>query len=130
MWFVDFTDPSGGPARATALAPGLHVLENRALGEPSAKVDLVRAALGDPRQADAIDAAFRSVLADHRVPEDDERPNSASCVHLDTFGTRSSCLVRVGAAPSVPRMWVAPGPPCTTRYEEVDALWDGAGSER
>ena len=95
------TSPTpGGPARATALAPGLHVLENRALGEPSAKVDLVRAALGDPRQADAIDAAFRSVLADHRVPEDDERPNSASCVHLDTFGTRSSCLVRVGAAPS------------------------------
>jgi uncharacterized protein with NRDE domain len=123
LWFVDFTDPSGGPARATALAPGIHVLENKALGEASAKVDLVRAALGDPREADAVDAAFRTVLADHRIPEDDERPNSANCVHLDTFGTRSSCLVRVGAAPGVPRMWVAPGPPCTTPYEDVGARW-------
>ena len=65
----------------------------------------MRAALGQPADADAIDAAFRAVLADHRIPEDDERPNSASCVHLDTFGTRSSCLVRVGcgrlAAPHV-----------------------------
>jgi uncharacterized protein with NRDE domain len=127
LWFVDFTDTSGGPARARALAPGIHSLENRALGEPSAKVDVVRAALGDPRDADAIDAAFRRVLADHRVPEDDERPNSANCVHLDTFGTRSSCLVRVGAAPAAPRMWVAPGPPCTTAYEDVSALWARAG---
>jgi uncharacterized protein with NRDE domain len=124
LWFVDFTDTGGGPARATALAPGIHALENRALGQPSAKIDLVLAALGDPRRGDAIDAAFRTVLADHRVPEDDERPNSANCVHLDTFGTRSSCLVRVGAAPSVPRMWVAPGPPCTTPYEDVSALWE------
>ena len=39
--------------------------------------------------------AFRRVLADHRNPEGDERPNAANCVHLEAFGTRSSCLVRV-----------------------------------
>jgi uncharacterized protein with NRDE domain len=129
LWFVDFTDASGGPARARALAPGFHILENRALGEPSPKVDLVRAALGEPRRAADVDAAFRAVLADHRVPEDDERPNSANCVHLDTFGTRSSCLVRVADRPSVPRMWVAAGPPCTTPYEDVGALWARTGPE-
>ncbi len=126
LWFVDFTGTGPGPARATALPPGVHVLENRALGQPSAKVDLVRAALGEPRTGEAVDAAFRTVLADHRIPEDDERPNSASCVHLDTFGTRSSCLVRVGAGTSVPRMWVAPGPPCSTPYDDVSALWQRA----
>ena len=48
---------STSPARAAARPgpprwrPGIHVLENRALGEPSAKVDLVRAALGEPRDA-------------------------------------------------------------------------------
>ena len=84
-----------------ALPPGIHVLENRALGEPSAKVDLVRAALGGaPRAATPSRRPSVAVLADHRIPEGDERPNSANCVHLDTFGTRSSCLVRVADGPA------------------------------
>jgi uncharacterized protein with NRDE domain len=126
LWFVDFTGP--GPAEAHALGPGLHVLENRAFGEPSPKVDLVRALLGRPSGGDAVAEAFRVVLEDHRIPEDDERPNSANCVHLDTFGTRSSCLVRVGAATGPPRLWVADGPPCTTPYRDATALWAGAQS--
>ena len=43
LFFVDFT--GSGDGTAVALPPGIHVLENRALGEPSPKVDLVRAAL-------------------------------------------------------------------------------------
>ena len=39
---------SRDPASAVALPPGIHVLENRALGEASLKVDLVRDALGRP----------------------------------------------------------------------------------
>ncbi len=124
LWFVDFTGTGTEPARATALAPGIHVLENKPLGEPSPKVDLVRAALGRPGDADAFETALRAVLADHRIPEDDERPNSANCVHLDTFGTRSSCLVRVGPQGSPPRIWVAPGAPCTTPYKDVTDLWE------
>ena len=104
LWFVDFTGTGTEPARACALPPGIHVLENRALGQPSAKVGLVRTALGEPGDAAAIEAAFRAVLVDHRIPEDDERPNSANCVHLDTFGTRSSCLVRVGALRGAPHV--------------------------
>jgi uncharacterized protein with NRDE domain len=145
LWFVDFT----GPRVVTAeLPPGIHVLENRAVDTPSAKVDLVREGLGEVGGAaagagagsgpalglgldgDAVEAAFRRVLADHRIPEGDERPNSGNCVHLDGFGTRSSCLVRVGsrvagaggAAPA-PRMWVADGPPCTTAYADVSGLF-------
>ena len=107
--------------------PGIHVLENRALGETSPKVDLVREALDDIAPApdgDEVVDAFRRVLADHRNPEGEERPNAANCVHLETFGTRSSCIVRVPSAPAVaPRVWVADGPPCTTPYEDVSGLW-------
>ena len=139
LWFVDFT----GPRVVTVeLPPGIHVLENRAVDTPSAKVDLVRAGLGDVAQSpggsasasgpdgDAVEAAFRRVLADHRIPEGDERPNSGNCVHLDTFGTRSSCVVRVGARADgggvdpAPRVWVADGPPCTTPYADASALWE------
>jgi uncharacterized protein with NRDE domain len=137
LWFVDFT---GAQVVAVELPPGIHVLENRAVDTQSAKVDLVRDGLGDVAglsagsdpglDGDAVETAFRRVLADHRIPEGDERPNSGNCVHLDTFGTRSSCVVRVGArgdgvddAVPVPRMWVADGPPCTTSYSDASALW-------
>jgi len=122
LYFVDFTGEGRGAARA--LPPGLHVLENRAYGEPSLKVDLVQAALGDPVDGDDVVAAFRDVLTDHRLPEGEERPNAANCVHLESFGTRSSCIVRVPRTERVPpRVWVADGPPCLTAYEEASALW-------
>ncbi len=62
----------------------------------------MRAALGAPTDGDAVAAAFRRVLADHRNPEGDERPNAANCVHLEDFGTRSSCIVRVGPGAAHP----------------------------
>ncbi len=121
LFFVDFTGTGDGAA--TALPPGIHVLENRALGEPSRKVELVQEALGAPTDGDAVADAFRSVLTDHRNPEGDERPNAANCVHLEGFGTRSSCIVRVPSGGGAPRLWVADGPPCATPYADVGALW-------
>ncbi|MGO9854881.1 MAG: NRDE family protein [Acidimicrobiales bacterium] len=123
LFFIDFTGE--GPASAVALPPGIHVLENRPLGEPSLKVDLVRAVLGSPVGGDEVVAAFRRALADHRLPAGEERPNAASCVHLESFGTRSSCLVRVVEGGDPPRMWVADGAPCATPYVEVSELWEG-----
>ena len=122
LFFVDFTESERGTA--VALAPGIHVLENRTLGEPSLKVDLARATLGNPVSSDDVIAAFRRVLADHRNPEGEERPNAANCVHLRQFGTRSSCLVAVPAGDEPPRIWVADGPPCMTPYADVTSLWD------
>jgi uncharacterized protein with NRDE domain len=127
LYFVDFT--GDGPASARTLPPGLHVLENRAYGEPSGKVDLVRAALGEPRRGDDVVAGFHAVLTDHRLPDEDERPNAANCVHLESFGTRSSCVVRVPRNErATPRVWVADGPPCRTTYEEMSGLWRAAQS--
>lgn len=123
LFFVDFTGSNTG--RVLALPPGIHVLENRPLGETSPKVDLVRDALdiGVGVDGDDVVSAFHRVLADHRNPEGEERPNGANCVHLETFGTRSSCIVRVPAGPGVPSLWVADGPPCTTPYEDLSGLW-------
>jgi hypothetical protein len=123
LYFVDFTGQ--GRATATALAPGIHVLENRRLGEPSPKVDLVHATLGQPAAADEVVGAFRRVLVDHRLPEGDDRPHAANCVHLESFGTRSSCLVRVRAPGGIPQICVADGPPCLTAYHDASDLWDG-----
>ena len=70
-------------------------------------------------------AAFRRVLIDHRNPDGNERPNGANCVHLEEFGTRSSCIVRVPSGTARPRVWVSDGPPCTHDYEDASAMWQG-----
>jgi uncharacterized protein with NRDE domain len=124
LFFVDFT--GSGDGLAVELPPGFHVLENRALGETSPKVDLVREALDvtpAPDGGQVVDA-FRRILTDHRNPEGEVRPNAANCVHLETFGTRSSCLVRVPSGTAAPRLLVADGPPCITPYEDACGLWD------
>ena len=124
LFFVDFT--GSGDGLAVELPPGFHVLENRALGETSPKVDLVRETLDrtPAPDGDQVVDAFRRILTDHRNPEGEARPNAANCVHLETFGTRSSCIVRVRSGSAAPRLWVADGPPCTTAYEDAGGLWD------
>jgi uncharacterized protein with NRDE domain len=128
LFFVDFT---GADAVATPLAPGVHVLENRPLGAASPKVDLVLATVGEPSDAVTTEAVFRTVLADHRIPPEDERPTAGSCVHLDGYGTRSSCLVQVTDDAAVaPRVLVADGPPCVTPFEDATSLWSPFAQSR
>jgi uncharacterized protein with NRDE domain len=122
--FVDFTglvEPE-----PIMLPPGLHVLENRSLGAPSPKVDRVRAALSGLGGA-ATDpaAAVRLALSDHTAPEATDSPTGATCIHLDEFGTRSSCIVQVPeAAGTRPRILVADGPPCVTPFVDVSECWE------
>ena len=128
LFFIDFT---GASAVATSLAPGVYVLENRSLGAPSPKVDLVLSAVGEPGDAVTTTARFRAVLADHRIPPEDERPTAGSCVHLDGYGTRSSCLVEVtDDAATAPRVLVADGPPCVTPFADVTPLWGRLAQSR
>jgi uncharacterized protein with NRDE domain len=128
LYFVDFTGSGPGEsagAVATPLGPGVYVLENRSLGASSPKVDLVLATVGEPSDATATEARFRAVLADHRIPPEDERPTAGSCVHLDGYGTRSSCLVEVtDDLAALPRVLVADGPPCVTPFEDATSRWD------
>jgi uncharacterized protein with NRDE domain len=137
LFFVDFTgmvEPV-----AVALAPGLHVLENRPLSAPSPKAERVATALEHAADADTALSALRRVLGDHTEAEPDgpadaegvdgpealPKPrSSANCVHLGEYGTRSSCLIRYGTDPGrPPQIWVADGPPCSAPFVDVSGLW-------
>lgn len=151
LWAVAVDRP--GPPAVRRLGPGVHVLENRALDEPSPKVDRVRALLDAVRLAGsagpaaagsggsvasvapaALVADLGAVLADHQVPGGDPegpvpgdwRPAvvSACCVHTPEYGTRSSTVVLVPEGDGVPSVHVADGPPCTAPFLEVTSLWD------
>jgi len=115
-----------------ALGPGIHILENRALGEPSPKVDHVRSLLAgiEDLDADALVDRLRTVLADHHVPEGatptrrgdgDGEPIpaevKAACVHTERYGTRWSGIVTVpGPADAAPVLRYADGPPCRSQW--------------
>jgi uncharacterized protein with NRDE domain len=124
LYFIDFTGSTG--ARAEPLTPGLYVLENRSLGAPSPKAERVMADLAHLADVESALTRFRHVLADHDAaePAGPGKPrSSANCVHLDGYGTRSSCLIRYAAAGRPPQIWVADGPPCTEPFVEVSRLW-------
>ena len=126
---------------AVALAPGLHVLENVALDDPSPKVDRVSRLLGEARASGStLWEALPTVLADHVLPPgasvatfgDDRSPRPeatmAACVHTADYGTRSAALVRVSTGPgSPPDVLVADGAPCTAPFVDVSSLWTGPG---
>lgn len=126
LYFIDFTGLVD--ATAEALPPGVHVLENRPLGAPSPKADRVRASLGTLTGGEQDVDMLRVLLADHvvagsEVVEGQPQPTS-TCAHLDGYGTRSSCIFRVGDDPTKPpQVWVADGPPCTSPFADVSALW-------
>ncbi len=122
LHYVDMTDPGG--ARTLALPPGVHVLENKPLGEPSDKVERVRGLIGDldGRSGDEVLCRLRTVLPDHVVPrppiDDTEYSRlsaqiSACCVHTESYGTRSAMLVRLPASEvGEPEVWASNGPSC------------------
>jgi uncharacterized protein with NRDE domain len=126
---------------ARVLTPGIHILENVALGDPSPKLERVRALMAEGRsRGSPVWDALQTVLADHLLPPgsssatfgDDRSPRPeatlAACVHTDDYGTRSAALVRVPASPGGrPEMLVADGPPCTAPFADVTGLWASVG---
>jgi len=133
LFAVDMT----GAAAATVeqLSPGIHILENRALGEPSPKVDHVRALLAGVGDLDGVELVARlsAVLADHHVPEGatptrhggpdgDPIPAEvkAACVHTERYGTRWSGIVTVPASAGAPPAFrYADGPPCQAPWRDA-----------
>ncbi len=108
------------------LAPGFHLLTNldlddfecpkisrsyRRFAELGGQADFAR----DPV---ANRGELARLLADHSTQLDPRsgRPNSL-CLHSGEFGTRSSSMIFLGAAPAQVEHFFAPGPPCVTAYE-------------
>lgn len=133
---------AGEPLTVRRLSPGIHVLENVPLGQASPKVDRVRAMMSTALSAgEPLWSVLPSVLADHAVPVSASATASdrsgrgpiprapatlASCVHTESYGTRSATLVRVPASPEDrPDVLVADGPPCTAPFVDVTARWAG-----
>jgi uncharacterized protein with NRDE domain len=139
LYALDLTGSTD--ATVTALDPGIHILENAALGAPSPKVDLVRSLLGPPTALGGPGLVDRLavVLADHSVPEVEPPPpppdpgatpapsrrpeTRAACVHTEDYGTRSSTIISVTADGSRADVRYADGHPCTAPFLDATALW-------
>lgn len=119
-------DLTGEVATSRELPPGIHVLENRPLGEPSLKIDHVRSLLAGIECGTVDEALTRlaGIMGDHvtqPTPPDPpdtaeiRRAVSAACVHQPEYGTRWSGLVTVPER-GAPTFRYADGPPCTTAF--------------
>jgi uncharacterized protein with NRDE domain len=129
LHYVDMTDSDG--ARAEPLTPGVHILENKPIGEPSAKVEHVRDLVGDLGGRSVAEALtrLRAVLRNHVIPQppvDDTEAGrlgaqiSACCVHTELYGTRSSMLVHDPASGDIePQVWASNGPSCVNVLQKA-----------
>jgi uncharacterized protein with NRDE domain len=126
--YVDFTG-TGAPA-TRSLEPGIIVLENRPLDEPSPKAAAVREAIARvlaSQGATALAPRLHTVLASHEPPPDAPEPRSpllAPCVHAGVYGTRSSEIVLVPADERLsPEVFFTERSPCVAPLEDARALW-------
>ncbi len=118
---------AGDLVKITALPPGIHLLTNLELNDPTcpriAKSHRLFREIDLPHRgvsAAAILDPLRAILSDHTLaldPRDDQI--ETLCVHRPGYGTRSSAIVAFAASDRRLRFWYAPGPPCTTAYREV-----------
>jgi len=117
----------GSHIEVASLEPGVHLLTNldvndfecpkisRAYGRFAELADQPRFTRDPLAARDALGA----LLADHSTQLDSRsgRPN-ALCLHLDSYGTRSSSLIFLGQKGEV-RHFFAPGAPCATPYRSA-----------
>jgi uncharacterized protein with NRDE domain len=107
------------------LAPGLHLLTNLdvddfecpKISRSYRRFEDLKNNLSFGEDPLAMRAKLARLLSDHATQLDPRsgRPN-AICLHLDSYGTRSSSLIFLSAAGDA-KHFFAPGPPCSTVYE-------------
>lgn len=133
LYYLDMTSsPAPPPLR---LDPGMHVLENVALGAASAKADRVQAGLQDAARyrGTALRAMLWQLLGSHELPPrpggsvdgGSPRPpeTEAACVHAGSYGTRSSTLISVPSSGERVAVWFSDGPPCRSQPVAATGLW-------
>jgi uncharacterized protein with NRDE domain len=135
-------DMTGNRPVAEELPAGVHILENLPLGSRSPKVDHFREILGSVGGTGLKGAALlgrlRRALSDHSLPDKADKDDEdairgqvrspemlAACVHTETYGTRSSTIVRVPVREDARiALSVAHGHPCTSPFVDAEGLWE------
>lgn len=124
--------PVGGHVQITHLPPGVHLLTNLDLNDPTcpriAKSSARFAALPLPDDGDAsaLIEPLRTILADHSTALDPRAEViDTLCVHRPGYGTRSASIVALDAAGRA-RWWHAAGPPCRSQFELLNLPDGGA----
>lgn len=120
------SQPPGQRPRVTRLEPGLHLLTNLDLNDPTcpriaaSHQSFAAAGAGFAGDGDVelLVTRLQMILADHTTALDPRGPGNL-CVHMGAYGTRSSSVLLVAAGGGSPRYFHADGPPCRTRLEPV-----------
>jgi uncharacterized protein with NRDE domain len=118
---------AGDRMSVTELPPGVHVLTNLEINDPTcpriARSHQLFAAvpLCDSADLHPLLARLRAILADHTVPLDPRSDDITNrlCIHSSVYGTRSASVLLQSAPHGGVRYWHAPGPPCRTNFTEV-----------
>lgn len=119
---------ASGRMRRQDLEPGVHVLTNLDLNDPTCPriakswgmFEECRTQLQEG-DVDAFLAGVGTILTDHSTPLDPRAGKIPTnlCVHGERYGTRCSSIVLFDAAHSRFRYWHADGPPCRVPYSEL-----------
>lgn len=134
--------PTEHVPRVEAVTPGVHVLPTSRLDAPDyPKVERLRRRLSEPMPAawPALRTHLQAALADHTQPlvgalpaprpgalfdPETLRALDAVCIHLETYGTRSSTLLALGPG-RVMQAEHAEGPPCEHAFTSFLSLLQG-----
>lgn len=120
----------GDRSERLRLEPGVHVIGSEAVaGTPTAKLD----ALGERArelvrgEAGALLDGLGALCRSHASAGSD--PLASPCVHTKAYGTRSSCLLRLGEQPFMHVLRYADGAPCAAPYQDFTPLLHELGLE-
>ena len=111
----------------TALPPGVHLLTNLDLNDPTCPRIAKSARLFEAMSIGATETPenaierLQPILSDHSTPLDprSELPPNNLCVHTERFGTCSASILVFSKATRHYRLWHAAGPPCRAPFCEV-----------
>jgi uncharacterized protein with NRDE domain len=112
--------------RMTPLAPGLHLVSNLDVDDPTCpkiarsheRFAAAGAAFAADRDETRFRAALHAIVSDHTLTLDPRLPDAlgAICVHAGRFGTRCSSLLFLDDGGRW-RHWFADGAPCARPFE-------------
>ncbi len=113
-----------------ALLPGVHVLTNLDLNDPTCprishsawRFAEVARRFERSRDIAELVAGLRLVLADHLTALDDRGPTDRLCIHTPAYGTRSSSILLAPDAGQIVYLHAA-GPPCRQQHRRTRLPW-------